>query len=207
MTKKHFPVSKPLIIHLGSSKGFGFVTFKDPKNAHKVIPLKHHLDGSKLVIKHARPKDIFGEWDGSPTSLITPKIFVGGLPEDLTKEEFKTEFSRYGEVVKCNVIVDTHSDLKRSFGFLQFSSTEAVDVLMENYYDVKVRGVWVECKRAIQRSSERASTIVEKEVQREVGGFGVGERETPAEAMLRRLGPNYGSKNVCENFGRFFGGR
>ena len=67
----------------GSSKGFGFVTFASPEIASFVAQQSHYIEGRRVDCKKARPKEIFGDWGDQSGPLITTKIFVGGLPDDL----------------------------------------------------------------------------------------------------------------------------
>lgn len=136
----NWPVSKYSLLEI--SKGFGFVTFIDPEVATRVNMLSHIIDGRRVDCKKARPKDVFGDWEGGKSQkLVTTKIFVGGMPDDISKEEFVEVFSQYGEVVDCVIIPDTQTDMSRCFGFLQFKSPSSVDLVMDNYYDIKVRGI------------------------------------------------------------------
>lgn len=137
----------------GNSKGFGFVTFRFPEVATQVAASIHHVEGRRVDCKKARPKDIFGDWDGDNNSLVTNKIFVGGLPDDIMRDEFIQSFYAFGDVIDSVVIPDKQTDMSRSFGFVQFSDPSAVDRVMENYYDIRVRDRWVECKRAVQSST------------------------------------------------------
>ncbi len=115
----------------------------DPEIATRVNSMSHIIDGRRVDCKKARPKDVFGEWEGKSETLVTTKIFVGGLPYDITKEEFVRVFSQYGEVLDCVIIPDTQTEMSRCFGFLQFKNPASVDSVMSNYYDIKVRGIWV----------------------------------------------------------------
>lgn len=92
--------------------------------------LSHIIDGRRVDCKKARPKDVFGDWDGKSEKLVTTKIFVGGLPYDICKEEFVNVFTAYGEVVDCVIIPDKQTEMSRCFGFLQFRSPTSVDRVM-----------------------------------------------------------------------------
>lgn len=53
--------SRLCINSIGTSKGFGFVTFLDAEIATSVNLLSHIIDGRRVDCKKARPKDIFGD--------------------------------------------------------------------------------------------------------------------------------------------------
>jgi RNA recognition motif-containing protein len=106
------------------------VTFLECDTASRVNLLSHIIDGRRVDCKKARPKDVFGDWEGKSDNLVTTKIFVGGLPYDINKEEFVNIFIPYGEVVDCVIIPDTQTEMSRCFGFLQFKNPSSVDHVM-----------------------------------------------------------------------------
>jgi len=79
----------------------------------------------------------------------TPKIFVGGLPKELTIKEMKDYFNEFGTVVNCIIIPDKgNGGSNKGFGFVQFDDCGIVDIIMKNYFSIKIKGKWVECKKA-----------------------------------------------------------
>eukprot|EP00917_Polyrhabdina_sp_WS-2016_P015074 GHVP01032844.1.p1 GENE.GHVP01032844.1~~GHVP01032844.1.p1 ORF type:complete len:411 (-),score=45.56 GHVP01032844.1:1072-2304(-) len=77
----------------------------------------------------------------------TDKIFVGGLP-DLSDGELKEYFSQYGEVIEVLNMYDKKSNRPRGFGFITFSTTDAVDQVIKHYNAHCLKGKWVEVKKA-----------------------------------------------------------
>lgn len=62
-------------------------------------------------------------------SLLTVKVFVRGLPETTT-EAALTEFGRaFGEVDSC-VVTHDNSGAPRGFGFLWYTTNEAVEKIL-----------------------------------------------------------------------------
>jgi len=128
------------------SRGFGFITFKDPRAVEQVLANKTHiLDGKTVDCKEAVPKsaDIV-----SKDNFRTRKIFVGGLPHELTEENFAKYFSKYGTVLHSQIIKDRDTNKSRGFGFVTFDSEEAVENVIRNLKEHKLMGKWVECKKA-----------------------------------------------------------
>lgn len=77
----------------------------------------------------------------------TKKIFVGGLPQNLTQEEFKSYFEKFGTIINGVIIYIKESGKSRGFGFITFDSEEAVDeVTKETYHELNDK--FVEVKRA-----------------------------------------------------------
>lgn len=75
------------------------------------------------------------------------KIFVGGLPPDLTEKEFKSYFGSFGTITDAVVIHDKETHRPRGFGFVTFDSEDVVNnLLQKSLYELKNR--LVEVKRA-----------------------------------------------------------
>lgn len=77
------------------------------------------------------------------------KIFVGGLPKDLSEENFKIFFLNFGPISSSEIILDHKSNKSRCFGFVTFIFQDSVDqVLRENGF-IKIEGKIVDCKSAV----------------------------------------------------------
>ena len=107
----------------GRSRGFGFLTFRDPRTVNVVMVKEHWLDGkivraliststkapsrlsranleltsSKIDPKRAIPRD---------EQERTSKIFVGGVSQDANETDFKEYFAQYGRVVDATLMMD-----------------------------------------------------------------------------------------------------
>lgn len=55
-----------------------------------------------------------------PNKKDSRKLFVGGLPQNITNEEFVKFFSQYGELMDCQVMFDRESGRSRGFGFVTY---------------------------------------------------------------------------------------
>lgn len=119
------------------------MTFENAESANLALR-KHHLNGGKrLECKKAKPKAIFGDYNGVETNLITKKLFVGGLFEGITEAEIKESFSEFGNIVDVVILPDRQTTSGRCFAFVGFDSPLAVEGVMQNYYDIRVAGRWV----------------------------------------------------------------
>ncbi|OII77791.1 RNA recognition family protein [Cryptosporidium andersoni] len=160
----------------GRSRGFGFVTFKDPSVVDLVqICSPHILLGKVVDCKRASPRDtippinmniytnkaISSEINkdvnsttenemNDKLSKTSSKVFVGGLP-DLSLEEFKIYFQRFGCIKDAVLITDKHNGRPRGFGFVTFENSDAVANVTKHYNNHFLKGKWVECKRALPR--------------------------------------------------------
>lgn len=91
---------------LDKGRGFGFVTYKEAQTASFVSTLIHIIDGKKVDCKKARPRETPVDPFAADPNFKTSKIFVGGLPPELTVDTLRDYFSRYGEVVDCVIVSD-----------------------------------------------------------------------------------------------------
>lgn len=88
--------------------------------------------------------------DNSSNQIRTRKIFVGGLPTDLTEEEFKNYFEFFGRVTDVVVMHDSVTHRPRGFGFITYDSEESVENVMKNSFH-ELNGRLVEVKRAVPK--------------------------------------------------------
>ncbi|EXJ82680.1 hypothetical protein A1O3_06494 [Capronia epimyces CBS 606.96] len=125
----------------GRSRGFGFLTFKDPKTVNTVMVKEHFLDGKIIDPKRAIPRD---------EQEKTAKIFVGGVSQDATEEDFESFFAQFGRVIDATLMMDKDTGRPRGFGFVTFDSDTAVERCLE-YHPLEILGKPIEVKRAQPR--------------------------------------------------------
>ncbi|KAL9582393.1 MAG: hypothetical protein Q9203_005512 [Teloschistes exilis] len=128
----------------GRSRGFGFLTFRDPKTVNVVMVREHYLDGKIIDPKRAIPRD---------EQERTSKIFVGGVSQDATEADFKEYFMQYGRVVDATLMMDKDTGRPRGFGFVTFDSEAAVDATFQG--DLTIHGKPIEVKKAQPRGNMR----------------------------------------------------
>ncbi|KAK0579814.1 hypothetical protein LWI29_031843 [Acer saccharum] len=83
----------------------------------------------------------------------TKKIFVGGLPPAVSKDELKDCFSKYGNVLEHWIVRDHETNRSRGFGFVVFDSMEDVNELLSNVNTIDMFGTQVEIKKAVPREA------------------------------------------------------
>lgn len=160
----------------GRSRGFGFLTFKDARTVNIVMVKEHYLDG-KIVkfLSHSEftlqsssqpssPKN--GKKTSSHIMKIDPKraiprdeqertskIFVGGVSQEATEQDFKEFFMKFGRVVDATLMMDKDTGRPRGFGFVTFDSEAAVDSCLEQ--PLEILGKPIEVKKAQPRGNMR----------------------------------------------------
>ena len=80
----------------GRSRGFGFLTFLDPRSVDDALQSQHVLDGKVIDPKRAIPKE---EQDK------TGKIFVGGIAPEVTEKDFDDFFLQFGIVFDAQFVL------------------------------------------------------------------------------------------------------
>ncbi|KAI5302143.1 hypothetical protein KEM56_000995 [Ascosphaera pollenicola] len=128
----------------GRSRGFGFLTFKDPKTVNTVMVKEHYLDGKIIDPKRAIPRD---------EQERTSKIFVGGVSQDATEQDFKQFFMQFGRVVDATLMIDKDTGRPRGFGFVTFDSETAVEATLAG--PLEILGKPIEVKKAQPRNNLR----------------------------------------------------
>jgi RNA recognition motif-containing protein len=68
-------------------------------------------------------------------------------------EQFKEYFSKFGQVLECQIMKDRETSKPRGFGFISFDTEDAVENVIAKVKEHKLLDKWVECKKATQRTS------------------------------------------------------
>ena len=126
------------------SRGFGFVTFKDPENLEDCFNSEpHSVDGTTVEIKRATPREDGGGRGGrsgagggrgrdddeelDPEAQLMRKLFIGGLNYSTTDSEMREYFEQFGQLEDCVVMKFSDSGRSRGFGFVTFATSSQLD--------------------------------------------------------------------------------
>jgi len=141
----------------GNHRGFGFIKFKNPDVVNSVLNSRpHKIDGKEVDPKLCTPKEIqkqkkLAEKDHTQRF----KIFIGGLTQNMTTDEVKKYFEKFGPVSDVVFSLHKESQQNKGFGFVTFenenSASEAVKV---HFHDIG--GKRVEAKKAEPRERIRS---------------------------------------------------
>ncbi|KAK9815318.1 hypothetical protein WJX72_001599 [[Myrmecia] bisecta] len=106
--------------YTGKSRGFGFVTYTYPDDAHRVMATEHHVDGRRCEAKLALPR-------GGSNPNRTTRIFVARIPPSVTDHQFRAYFERFGSVQDAYMPKDSNKQGHRGIGFVTFASSDSVE--------------------------------------------------------------------------------
>ena len=126
----------------GLSKGFGFIRFNDYEIQMKVIAKRHQIDGRWCDVRIPISKE--GGGFDYKTSEFNRKIFVGRLSEDLSTDDLREYFSKYGEI--SDVFIPKPF---RAFAFVTFYDSEIAQTLCGE--DHIIKGVSVHVSNAVPK--------------------------------------------------------
>ncbi|KAF9419880.1 hypothetical protein HW555_003713 [Spodoptera exigua] len=131
----------------GRSRGFGFVTFAEPAVVNVVLQNgPHQLDGRTIDPKPCNPRTLQKPKRGGGY----PKVFLGGLPSNVTETDLRVFFGRYGKVMEVVIMYDQEKKKSRGFGFLSFEDEISVERVTQEHF-INLNGKQVEIKRAEPR--------------------------------------------------------
>lgn len=127
-------------IRTGQSKGFGFIRFGSYEGQMKALSTRHFIDGRWCEVKVPSSKE--GNIQHLPS-----KVFVGRCSEDITAEDLKEYFSKFGEVT--DVFIPRPF---RAFSFVTFLDPDVAQSLCGE--DHIVKGVSVFVSNAAPKSQD-----------------------------------------------------
>jgi RNA-binding protein Musashi len=111
------------------------------------------VDVKRARTRSPRNHDNHPPAEDNNVSYESKKVFVGGLRDNVTEEEFKAYFVAFGTVTDAVVIYDSLTNKSRGFGFVTFDSEEAVNKVMRQSFH-NLNGTKVEVKIAIPKDEQ-----------------------------------------------------
>ena len=91
-------------------------------------------------------------------NIVTTKLFVGNLPQDITSAELQSYFDKYGSVTECDVV-------NEDYGFVHFETPEEADAAVDGLNGEEILGSRIRVQKST--STKRSGGG---------GGGGSGER-------------------------------
>ncbi|MER3432734.1 MAG: RNA-binding protein [Leptolyngbya sp. ERB_1_1] len=87
---------------------------------------------------------------------MSVRLYVGNLPEDLSRQDLEAAFADAGEGVSAKLITDRKTGKCRGFGFVTVKSDELADQFIEKYNGVSIKDNAIKIEKALPRSKDKA---------------------------------------------------
>lgn len=146
-----------------------------------------------------------------------PKVFLGGLPSNITETDLRMFFGRYGKVMEVVIMYDQEKKKSRGFGFLSFEDDASVDRVTTEHY-ITLNGKQVEIKKAEPRDGSSNHKMNQDPNQSAGSHWGPGpvgmmqgpngQMNAPPMNMMGSMGPNmmggyqgWGASAQQQNYG------
>ena len=98
------------------------------------------------------------------------KVFVGGLPHNIGKDEIIIYFSRFGDILKVDLPKYGKSRKLKGFGFVFFSSPCEIENVLE-HGDHQIQGKRVTVRRGLEDETAQKMTKDNQYKKLYVSGF------------------------------------
>ena len=82
------------------------------------------------------------------------RLYVGNLPEDLTRQELEAVFAEEGDGVSAKLITDRKTGKCRGFGFVTVKTDELADQLVEKFNGLQIKDNVIKIEKALPRTKE-----------------------------------------------------
>lgn len=87
---------------------------------------------------------------------MSVRLYVGNLPEDLSRQDLEAAFADAGEGVSAKLITDRKTGKCRGFGFVTVKTDELADQFIEKYNGVSIKENAIKIEKALPRSKDKA---------------------------------------------------
>lgn len=143
-----------------TSKGFGFVTYESSEAVKNALDARPHMiDDRNVEVKRAIPR----EENTASAHQRTKKLFIGGLPSNVTEDDIinylNSTYEGHGVVEKCELIRNKETNELRGFGFLEVSNEDMADLIIIKEAKPTIAGKKVEIKKCEDKSQGKSSSI------------------------------------------------
>ena len=143
----------------GNSKGYGFVHYETAEGATNAIKSVNGmlLNEKKVFVGHHIPrKDRDSKFDEIKANFTN--IYVKNIEPEVTDEDFRKLFEKYGEVTSASIAREPESGKSRGFGFVNYVKHEDAATAVEALHNKDFKGQILYVGRA-QKKSEREEEL------------------------------------------------
>lgn len=87
---------------------------------------------------------------------MSVRLYVGNLPEDLSRQELEAAFAEAGDSISTKIITDRKTNKCRGFGFVTVKTDEEADAFIEKFNGSIVKDNPIKIEKALPRSKDKA---------------------------------------------------
>ncbi|GMT24424.1 hypothetical protein PFISCL1PPCAC_15721 [Pristionchus fissidentatus] len=140
------------------SRGFGFVTYKSSAMVNTAMDNRPHvIDGKTVDPKRAVPREEGGGQRGGDGNISSKRLYVANV-RDLTEDQLREYFSKFGGIEKIDIIIDKVTNLPRGFCFITFDDYDPVDkCVLEKYH--MIGGARCEAKKGLNKEEQNRAQM------------------------------------------------
>ncbi len=84
------------------------------------------------------------------------RLYVGNLPEDLSRQELEAVFADAGDSISIKIITDRKTNKCRGFGFVTVKNDEQADEIIEKFNGYPLKDNALKVERAQPRTKDKA---------------------------------------------------
>ena len=84
-------------------------------------------------------------------------IYVGNLAFEVTDDDLRSAFEKYGEVASAKVIKDNYSGVSKGFGFVEMPNNSEGDAAVKALHGTELKGKMLKLSEARPKSDKRRS--------------------------------------------------
>lgn len=131
---------------------YAFVTFQEEESVVEVLNANHRFRGRSISLSRAKDQTK----NKKPEKFIEDarKIFVGGIPNQVTLEEFRQYFTQFGDIVDILLpLKSRRSKINSGYGFVTFRDPRSAKAVINNNKKHILRAKWIDVKIANPRNS------------------------------------------------------
>lgn len=152
--------------HQGSSLGFGFIHFETAEAADEAIETVNGMvmNGQPVYVAHHVSRAERESQAETQRANFT-NVFVKNLSEDVTDDELKNIFGKFGEITSA-VLSKGEDGKSKGFGFVNFSTHEAAQLAVESLNDKEINGKVIYAGRAQSRYERQLELKSKHEAKR-----------------------------------------
>jgi RNA recognition motif-containing protein len=86
---------------------------------------------------------------------MSVRLYVGNLPEELSRQELEAVFAEAGDSISTKIITDRKTNKCRGFGFVTVKTDEEADAFIEKFNGSVVKDNSIKIEKALPRTKEK----------------------------------------------------